>query len=95
MAAAAKPIGAICIAPVILATVLGRELSPTLTIGNDPGTVAEIEKTGAKHQDCLVTDFVVDKKNKVVTTPAYMLAKRISETFEGIDNCVREVVKLI
>ncbi|HEX9078501.1 MAG TPA: isoprenoid biosynthesis glyoxalase ElbB [Desulfuromonadaceae bacterium] len=95
MATAAKPIGAICIAPVVVATVLGRELAPTLTIGTDSGTAAEIEKTGATHQDCPVTAFVVDRKNKIVSTPAYMLATRISEVQEGIDRCVREVVAMI
>lgn len=95
MAAAGKPIGAICIAPVILAAVLGREYGATLTIGNDAGTAAEIEKTGAAHKNCAVTDCVVDAKNKIVTTPAYMLATRISEVQEGIHNCVRELVKLI
>ncbi|MBI5483851.1 MAG: isoprenoid biosynthesis glyoxalase ElbB [Deltaproteobacteria bacterium] len=95
MAAAGKPIGAICIAPVLIAAVLGKESAPTVTIGNDAGTASEIEKTGAKHQDCPVTEFVVDAKNKLVTTPAYMLANRISEAYEGIDKCVREVIKLI
>lgn len=95
MAAAKKPIGAVCIAPAFIAAVLGKEYSPTLTIGNDAGTAAEIEKTGAKHQDCPVTEFVIDRKNKLVTSPAYMLATRISEAAEGIDKCVREVVKLI
>jgi enhancing lycopene biosynthesis protein 2 len=95
MAAAKKPIGAICIAPVVLAAVLGRELAPTLTIGNDAGTAAEIEKTGAKHQECPVSEFVVDRQNRLVTTPAYMLATHISEAFEGIGKCVREVIALI
>jgi len=95
MAAAGKPIGAICIAPVLIAAVLGKESAPTLTIGNDAGTASEIEKTGAKHQDCPVTEFVIDAKNKLVSTPAYMLANRISEAYEGIDKCVREVIKLI
>jgi enhancing lycopene biosynthesis protein 2 len=95
MAAAGKPIGAVCIAPAFIATVLGREYSPTLTIGDDAGTAAEIDKTGAKHQECPVTEFVIDRKNKLVTSPAYMLATRISEAAEGIDKCVREVVKLI
>jgi enhancing lycopene biosynthesis protein 2 len=95
MAAANKPIGAICIAPVVIATVLGRELGPTVTIGNDSGTAAEIGKTGATHQDCPVRDFVVDKKNKIVSTPAYMLATHIFETYEGIDKCVRAVIELI
>lgn len=95
MASAKKPIGAICIAPTIIAAVLGKEYTPTVTIGNDTGTATEIEKTGAKHKECTVTDFVVDEKNRIVSTPAYMLANRISETFEGIDKCVKAVVGLI
>lgn len=95
VAAAGKPIGAICIAPALIAAALGRELAPTLTIGNDAGTAAEMEKAGARHQDCPVTDFVVDRKNKIVSTPAYMLATHISETYEGIDKCVRAVMELI
>jgi enhancing lycopene biosynthesis protein 2 len=95
MASAKKPIGAVCIAPALIAAVLGKDYSPTLTIGNDPGTAAEIDKTGAKHQACPATGLVVDLENKLVTSPAYMLADRISEVYEGIDNCVMEVVKLI
>lgn len=95
MAAAKKPIGAVCIAPAFIAAVLGKECAPTLTIGNEIDTAAEINKTGAVHQECPVTEFVVDRKNKLVTSPAYMLAERISEVFEGIDKCVREVVKLM
>jgi enhancing lycopene biosynthesis protein 2 len=95
MAAAGKPIGAICIAPVLIAAVLGREYTTTLTIGNDAGTAAEINKTGAIHQECPVTGLVVDRKNKLVSTPAYMLATRISEAYEGIEKCVKEVIKLI
>jgi len=95
MAVAGKPIGAICIAPVVIASVLGKEYATTVTIGNDSGTAAEIEKTGAKHQECPVTGFVVDTKNRLVSTPAYMLANRISEAYEGIEKCVKEVIKLI
>lgn len=95
MAAAAKPIGAVCIAPALIAAVLGKDYSPVVTIGTDSGTAAEIDKTGAKHQTCPVTEFVVDSKNKLVTSPAYMLATRISEVADGIDKCVREVVRLM
>lgn len=93
--AAGKPIGAVCIAPALIAAVLGKDYAPTVTIGNDAGTSVEIEKTGAAHQKCLVTGIVVDRKNKLVTSPAYMLANRISEVAEGIDACVKEVINLI
>jgi len=95
MVTAKKPIGVICIAPAMLAAALGKELAPTVTIGNDAGTAAEIEKTGAIHQECPVSEFVVDKKNKIVSTPAYMLATRISEAQAGIEKCVKDVIKLI
>ena len=79
MAAAKKPIGAICIAPVVVAALLGKECSPEVTIGNDAGTAAAINATGSRHVDCPVTEFVVDRKNRIVSTPAYMLAGRIGE----------------
>lgn len=92
--AAKKPIGAICIAPALIAAILGKQVGPTVTIGNDSGTAAEIEKTGSRHQNCAVTEFVVDSANKIVTTPAYMLGTRISEVAQGITKCVNEVIKL-
>lgn len=92
--AAGKPIGAICIAPALIATILGKQAAPTLTIGSDSGTAAEIEKTGAKHQNCGVTEFVVDRANRIVSTPAYMLGTRIGEVAQGITKCVTEVIKL-
>ncbi len=94
MVMAKKPIGAICIAPATIAAILGKEISPTLTIGTDAGTAAALEKMGAKHQNCPVKEFVVDEKNKIVSTPAYMLANRISETAEGIEKLVKEVLRL-
>jgi enhancing lycopene biosynthesis protein 2 len=89
-----KPIGAICIAPVILARVFGADLKPQLTIGSDHNTAKAIETMGAKHLNCAVSDVVVDKTNKFVTTPAYMLAKRISEVATGIEKLVKEVLAM-
>lgn len=94
MAAAKKPIGAICIAPATIATILGKEIHPTLTIGTDVGTASILEQLGAKHEKCPVREFVVDHENKIVSTPAYMLAQRISEAAEGITKLVKEVVKM-
>ncbi len=92
--AAKKPIGAICIAPALLAAALGREYAPLLTIGTDEGTAAAINRTGSNHVNCPVTEFVVDEKNRIVSTPAYMLASRISEAYEGIDKAVKKVISM-
>jgi enhancing lycopene biosynthesis protein 2 len=94
MAAAKKPIGAICIAPVVVAALLGKECSPEVTIGNDAGTAAAVNATGSRHVDCPVTEFVVDRKNRIVSTPAYMLAGRIGEAYEGITKTVKAVIDL-
>lgn len=91
---AGKPIGAICIAPVILAKALGMNGSPRLTIGTEPETANNLESMGAEHISCPVDDVVVDAEQKIVTTPAYMLAQRIGEAAIGINKLVHEVLKL-
>lgn len=95
MATAGKPIGAICIAPALIAAVLGKEYAPTVTIGNDAGTAAAIEQTGSTHRDCPATEAIVDTRNKIVTTPAYMLANRIGETADGIERAVKALLDLL
>jgi len=93
---AGKPIGAMCIAPALLAKVFeGSDVKPTLTIGTDKQTAEAIEKMGAIHNDCSVDDIVVDYENGIVTTPAYMLAKGISEAGTGIERLVEEVLAMI
>ncbi len=88
-----KPIAAVCIAPALIARVLGEE-GPELTIGTDPDTAAGLGKLGAAHVECPVSEFVVDRKNKLITSPAYMLAERISEAAEGIERTVAELMKM-
>ena len=90
---ARKPIGVICIAPVIAAKVLGKE-HPQITIGTDKNTAKDIEKMGAKHLSCPVQEIVVDEEQKIVSTPAYMLAQSITEAAEGIEKLVAAVVDL-
>ncbi|MDC1142595.1 isoprenoid biosynthesis glyoxalase ElbB [Planctomycetota bacterium] len=94
MHAAGKPICAICIAPAVIAKVLGDK-GPTVTIGNDEGTSEAIEGCGAKHETCAVREFVVDTENKIVTTPAYMLGPSIAHVAEGIEKAIRETISMI
>jgi enhancing lycopene biosynthesis protein 2 len=91
--AAGKPQGFICIAPVLAARALGEQ-HVKLTIGNDAATAAALEAKGAQHIDCSVDSIVVDQSNRVVTTPAYMLAQSITEAERGINQLVEAVLKL-
>jgi len=93
MSDAGKPIGVICIAPAIAAKVLGSR-KVLLTIGNDAETAAALEKMGARHKDCPVDRIVVDKENKVVSTPAYMLATGPADMADAIEELVREVIAM-
>ncbi len=94
--AAKKPLGAVCIAPALVAKVLGEdELAHELTIGTDEGTAGAVSTMGATHVACPVSEFVVDKQNKIVTSPAYMLAGRISEAAEGIEKSVTAFMELL
>ena len=96
MLAAKKPIGSICITPVIIAKIAGQQgMKPKLTIGTDEGTAKAIETLGATHVPAQVTDVVVDQEYKIVTSPAYILAKSISEVADGIEKVVTELIALI
>jgi enhancing lycopene biosynthesis protein 2 len=88
-----KPVAAVCIAPALLAKVLGGE-GPELTIGNDAGTAGALEALGAKHVACPVTEFVIDRERRLITSPAYMLAKSISEAAEGIEKTVAALMEM-
>lgn len=90
---AGKPMGFICIAPVLAARALGNKVQ--VTIGNDPHVAKAIEKMGAYHIECPVDMAVIDSKNKIVSTPAYMLASSIKELESGIKMLVNNVLKLI
>lgn len=90
---AGRPIGAICIAPALIARIFGDD-EPEVTIGNDAGTAKAIEEMGACHADHGVDEIHVDSDKKIVTTPAYMLAESISQAAAGIEKLVEKVVQM-
>jgi len=91
-AEAGKPIGLMCISPAIAAKIYGPGV--ICTIGKDADTAAAVEKMGATHQECEVSDIVEDKARKLVSTPAYMLAQSISDAASGSNKMVDRVLEL-
>jgi enhancing lycopene biosynthesis protein 2 len=90
-----KVIGTICIAPAITARALrDTDVNPKLTVGTDQGTMDALKTMNAEPVAANVTDIVVDEKNRIVSTPAYMLGQRISEVATGIEKLVNQVVKM-
>ena len=91
-----KPIGAICIAPAMMAKILAEQnQSATMTIGKDETTAKDIEAMGSTHKEFLVEEIVIDEENNIVTTPAYMDAKNISEAAKGIEKLVNQIILMV
>lgn len=84
-----KPIGALCITPVLLAKVLG---DVTITIGSDIKTIVDIEKMGASHINTQETEVIADKKNRIFTTPCFMLPATISDIAESADKLIKSIL---
>lgn len=88
---AGKPIGALCISPVLLA---GLFEGIDVTIGKDSATAADIEKLGGIHIETGPGEVVIDNKNKIVTNPCYMLDSTIDEIYDGANNVIRAVIEM-
>ena len=89
---AGKPIGALCIAPALIARLINRA---EVTIGNDKGTAQTIEQMGGMHIETTHGEVIVDKKNRLATTPCYMLDANIAQIDEGARNIVEALLKMI
>ena len=87
---AGKPVGAMCIAPVILARLFK---GTKLTTGHDPASAGFIEKTGNRAVVATHGEVIVDPVRKLFTTPCYMLDATISQIAEGTGNIIRMMMK--
>lgn len=91
MHSSGKPIGALCISPVILAKVLGKV---SITMGQDESAIKNVKAMGASHHVTHAREIVIDKDNKVVTSPCYMLDSSILDIAEGAMNTVNALIEL-
>ncbi len=92
MHAAKKPIGALCIAPALIARILH---GGDVTIGNDAATAQAIEKMGGKHHTRGHGEVVVDPVLKLATSPCYMLDATIGQIAQGAENTIKTLVGMI
>jgi len=87
---AKKPIGALCISPVVVAKVLGKV---KLTLGQDQAVIDNVEKMGSTHIETTHGEVIVDEKNKIFTTPCYMLDANILQINDGTTNIVKTILE--
>jgi enhancing lycopene biosynthesis protein 2 len=88
-----KPVGFICIAPVMIPAIY--DFPVNMTIGNDKATADLVEQRGAIHHSCNTTEVYVDEEHKIVTTPAYMMANSIVEAYSGINKLCFALIQLM
>lgn len=93
---AGKPIVAMCIAPAVATKALTAiGVKPTITIGNDAETAAELEKMGGHHHVQGVEGVEIDSENRLISTPAYMIGPEIKDVAEGIENTIDQLMKML
>jgi len=87
-----KPVGVLCISPVILAIVYGEV---NITIGDDDGTIDALESMGTKHINATHGEVVVDDNYNFASTPCYMLDATIDQIADGARNIVDAMIKMM
>lgn len=88
-----KPIGMMCIAPLLVPRALGQGIP--VTVGQDAGVAGAISSMGGLHKSCGPEDVVIDREHRVLTTPAYMLTDRLGEAAVGIFKLVDRLVEMM
>lgn len=87
-----KPIGVMCIAPVMIPKIIG---GVEVTIGSDESTAMAIQKMNGQHTITTHEEVIVDYRHKVVSTPCYMLDARVDQISRGAENLIRELMRLM
>lgn len=87
---AGKPIGALCISPVVITKLL-KDVE--VTIGSEEGVANAIIAMGGNHKNTTHGEVVFDQKYKVFTTPCYMLDATIDQIADGADHIIQAILE--
>lgn len=99
-----KPVCALCVSPVVVAKALeGSDIKASMTLGSDkegspydiPGFSQGIESVGAVAEMKTVREVLVDKENKIVTAPCYMMDADILEVRNNAKQAIEATLELI
>jgi enhancing lycopene biosynthesis protein 2 len=85
-----KPIGAMCISPVIISKILGNV---EVTVGDDQETIHDIIQMGSKHKITTHGEVVKDDRRLIYTTPCYMLNADILQIELGTNKLIEAIIK--
>lgn len=90
---AKKPIGATCIAPILLAKVFEGMASIKMTLGTDPSYEQMLSQLGMRGELAKASDCVIDKEHLIYTTPCYMEPEDLAALSSGIESLVKNFLK--
>lgn len=87
-----KPIGAMCIAPVILAKVFPGAI---ITLGDYNNAAKDMEKIGAVALIKGNGQVAIDKNYNIFSVPGYMLNADIVQIFEDAEQLINEIISFL
>lgn len=99
-----KPIAALCVSPVVVSKALeGSDLSALMTIGSNSeaspydieGFSGGIQKTGMQTEYQTIRGITIDKTNKIVSAPCYMMEASILDVRKNIRSAIEALRDLI
>lgn len=90
---AKKPIGAICISPAVVASILRKKATVKVTIGDDKSQL--IEKLGGEHIKCDTELSIEDEEYNIFSCSAYMRDDSLFSIHKGIKHMIESMIRRI
>lgn len=99
-----KPIAALCVSPVVVAKALeGSAITANMTIGSNAESSpydinsfsAGLIATGVQVDMKTITEIEIDKKNKIISAPCYMMDASLLEVRQNIAMAIEALIDLI
>ncbi|MDN5247898.1 MAG: isoprenoid biosynthesis glyoxalase ElbB [Wolbachia endosymbiont of Tyrophagus putrescentiae] len=92
---AKKPIGAICISPAIVVSILSNKakVRAKVTIGDDKKQL--IDKLGGDHIKCDTELSIEDEENNIFSCSAYMRDEDLFPIYKGVRHMIESMVRKI